>query len=127
MLPAALFALLGNVQIDKPLLTLPLMKGGESYAMIDFYSSDIQHIQASAEQFCSDHGFSPNEKQMIIDHATKEFARMASTSLAELPDVNGVSASSSVKPSVSELLHKFMLDNRLSAADVLHALAAQMD
>jgi len=63
MHPAALFAFLVSSQLDKPLLTLPLHKNGEQYALLDFYSADPEHIRSTAEQFCSDHAFAANEMQ----------------------------------------------------------------
>ena len=60
--------------LGAPLLTIPLHKGGEEYALLDFFSGDPAHIETTAHQFCEDHSFSAGDKAMIIEHATKQIA-----------------------------------------------------
>lgn len=64
------------VSLDKPLLTVPLNKNGEQYALLDFYSTDPAHIESTAEQFCHDHVFSAGDKAMIIAHVTREMEKV---------------------------------------------------
>ena len=122
----ALHAIPSGAQLDGPLVTIPLHKGGEEYALLDFFSSDPAHIQTTAHQFCFDHRFSDADERMIIDHATKEISKVQ-TQRAQLPEVNGVSGQgpkpSDVPRSNVQLLVQFMTVNEMSAADVLRALA----
>ena len=69
-------AVFAELTLDKPLLTVPLNKGGEQYALLDFFSTDPAHIHTTAEQFCTDHVFSANDKAMIIAHVTKEMQKL---------------------------------------------------
>ena len=112
--------------LGAPLLTIPLHKGGEEYALLDFFSGDPAHIETTAHQFCFDHSFSAEDKAMIIEHATKQMA-MVQSQRAQLPQVNGVSGQGPApanKPTSN--VHKlvmFMTQNKMSPADVLRALA----
>ena len=112
--------------LGAPLLTIPLHKGGEEYALLDFFSADPAHIETTAHQFCSDHSFSAADKAMIIEHATKQMA-MVQSQRAQLPQVNGVSGQGPVPPNKpSSNVHKlvmFMTENKMSPSDVLRALA----
>jgi len=112
--------------LSAPLLTIPLHKGGEEYALLDFFSADPAHIETTAHQFCSDHSFSAADKAMIIEHATKQMA-MVQSQRAQLPQVNGVSGQGPVPPNKpSSNVHKlvmFMTENKMSPSDVLRALA----
>jgi hypothetical protein len=111
--------------IDKPLVSLPLHKDGEHYAMLDFFSADPVHIRATAAAFCEDHGFSNGDLQAIVSHAQNELNKVMSQQ-AQLPPVNGVSGQGPPQPakgSASLLLAQFMKANGLTAAQVLHALA----
>ena len=112
--------------LGAPLLTIPLHKGGEEYALLDFFSADPAHIETTAHQFCSDHSFSAADKAMIIEHATKQMA-MVQSQRAQLPQVNGVSGQGPVPPNKpTSNVHKlvmFMTENKMSPADVLRALA----
>ena len=65
-----------SLSLDKPLLTVPLNKNGEQYALLDFYSTDPAHIQTTAEEFCRDHIFSAHDKAMIIAHVTTEMEKL---------------------------------------------------
>ena len=128
-LAVALVQVQAQQNLDKPLLTIPLHKDGEQYALLDFFSADPAHIRATTDQFCGDHGFSEADRQMIIRHATAEISKVQRTAThAQLPEVNGVSGQgpaqpAAAKPATAPLLAQFMRANGLSAADVLHALA----
>ena len=127
----ALHAVPSGALIDglgAPLLTIPLHKGGEEYALLDFFSGDPAHIESTAHQFCFDHSFSDADKAMIIQHATQQIA-MVDSQRAQLPQVNGVSGQGPTPPEgtvPTSNVHKlvmFMTANKMSPADVLHALA----
>ena len=112
--------------LGAPLLTIPLHKGGEEYALLDFFSGDPAHIETTAHQFCFDHSFSAGDKAMIIEHATKQIA-MVQSQRAQLPQVNGVSGQGPAPPNKpTSNVHKlvmFMTVNKMSPANVLRALA----
>ena len=78
-LAVALVQVQAQQNLDKPLLTIPLHKDGEQYALLDFFSADPAHIRATTDQFCDDHGFSEADRQMIIRHATAEISKVQRT------------------------------------------------
>eukprot|EP00320_Phaeocystis_rex_P021316 CAMPEP_0119070182 /NCGR_PEP_ID=MMETSP1178-20130426/36125_1 /TAXON_ID=33656 /ORGANISM="unid sp, Strain CCMP2000" /LENGTH=140 /DNA_ID=CAMNT_0007051995 /DNA_START=51 /DNA_END=473 /DNA_ORIENTATION=+ len=126
----AVCAELDGLDLGTPLVTIPLHKGGEEYALLDFFSSDPAHIEQTAHAFCFDHKFTAGDKKMIIEHATREIAKvqsqMAQTDqLPKPPEVppSRLPKSPESPPSNGQKLVQFMTANKMSVSDVLHALA----
>ena len=57
------------------LITVPINKDGERYALLDFYQQDTEYIIKTARQFCVDHGFGDDDLRAIVEHTLSEMAK----------------------------------------------------
>ena len=113
------------------LLTVPINKQGELYALLDFYENDSEYVIKTARQFCVDHGFGDEELRSIVEHTLGELAKIQTDGAPPVVPA-GLAAEPTkgtqpVAPGHAGLLHTFMQTHQLNIADVLKATAVLVE
>lgn len=119
------------------LITVPINKDGERYALLDFYQQDTEYIIKTAREFCIDHGFGDAELRSIVEHTLAEMAKhnhgpKPAAAVAAAQPVAAVAARPAATavpglPEPASQLLGFMKAHGLNAPAVMKSLALLME
>jgi hypothetical protein len=104
------------------LVTVPINKDGETYALLDFHQHDAEYVISTARQFCIDHGFSDAALRSIVEHTLAEINKIEQATPKSTPALAAETPAAKLPESASQLL-AFMKSKAMSAPDVLKAVA----
>jgi len=125
------------------LVTVPINKDGERYALLDFYQTDQEYVIKTARQFCADHGFGDSDLRMIVEHTLAQMTKLSTAAPqpeAAQPDPgravpqqppaaahHEVRTTALPLPKEAEQLLVLMRTHQMTAATVMKSLAVLME
>ncbi|KAL3924213.1 MAG: hypothetical protein SGPRY_003985 [Prymnesium sp.] len=120
-----------------PLITVPIKRDGQPYALLDFYQTDTEYIIKTARQFCIDHGLPDSDLRMIVEYTLAQLNSQPQAAPAGEPPLSTTPPASqspiAADPGSASLgapamqLLEFMRQNKMSSVGVMKALALLME